>query len=156
MPTGRSCARGRRCCKPRRSGSNNGRREDLLLPAGFQLERARACWPIPATSTIDDIKEFIALSSAREKAERKEREEALARDEARVAQIKAGQERTARLQRKARWTLAATALAVVMRAGGRDCGCTRSIGTAKAALDHARANTARRDFRSNRAVARTT
>jgi WD40 repeat protein len=90
------------------------RREDLLLPAGFQLERARALLAEPGDLTIDDIQEFIALSSAREESERKEREEALARDEARVAQIKAGQERTARLQRTARWTLAATALAVVI------------------------------------------
>jgi WD40 repeat protein/energy-coupling factor transporter ATP-binding protein EcfA2/uncharacterized membrane-anchored protein YhcB (DUF1043 family) len=44
-----------------------GRREDLLLPAGFQLERARALLAEPGDLTIDDIKEFIALSSAREK-----------------------------------------------------------------------------------------
>jgi WD40 repeat protein len=91
-----------------------GRREDLLLPAGFQLERARALLVEPGDLTINDIQEFIALSSAREESERKEREEALARDEVRVAQIQAGQERTARLQRTARWTLAATALAVVI------------------------------------------
>jgi WD40 repeat protein len=90
------------------------RREDLLLPAGFQLERARALLAEPGDLTIDDIQEFIAISSAREESERKEREEALARDEARVAQIKAGQERTARLQRTARRTIAATALAVVV------------------------------------------
>jgi WD40 repeat protein len=90
------------------------RREDLLLPAGFQLERARALLAEPGDLTIDDIQEFIALSSAREESERKEREDALARDEARVAQIKASQERTARLQRTARWTLAATAIAVVV------------------------------------------
>ena len=65
-----------------------GRREDLLLPAGFQLERARALLADPGDITIDDIQEFIALSSAREETERKEREEALARDEARVAEIK--------------------------------------------------------------------
>jgi Tol biopolymer transport system component len=47
------------------------RREDLLLPAGFQLERARALLADPGDITIDDIQEFIALSSAREKAERK-------------------------------------------------------------------------------------
>jgi WD40 repeat protein len=91
-----------------------GRREDLLVPAGFQLERARALLSDPGDLTIDDIQEFIALSSAREESERKERGEALARDEARVAQIKAAQERTARLQRTARWTLTATALVVVI------------------------------------------
>src|SRR5215472_16996191 len=90
------------------------RRGDLLLPSGFQLARARALLAEPGDLTIDDIQEFIALSSAREETERKEREEALAREEARVAEIKAGQERTARLQRTARWTLAAAALAVVI------------------------------------------
>ena len=95
----------------------------MLLPAGFQLERARACLPIPVTSTTDDIKEFISLSSAREEAERKEREEALARDEAQVAEIKAAQARTAdaqahrSLQRITRWAFAAVA-AVILIAGG--------------------------------------
>ena len=42
----------------------HGRREDLLLPAGFQLERARALLADPGDLTIDDIQEFIALSSA--------------------------------------------------------------------------------------------
>ena len=60
----------------------NGRREDLLLPAGFQLERARALLADPGDLTTDDIKEFISLSSAREETERKQREDALARDEA--------------------------------------------------------------------------
>jgi hypothetical protein len=44
-----------------------GRREDLLLPAGFALERARALLADSEDITIDDIGEFIALSSAREK-----------------------------------------------------------------------------------------
>ncbi len=56
-----------------------GPREDLLLPAGFQLERARALLAEPGDITTDDIKEFISLSSAREQAERKDREGALAR-----------------------------------------------------------------------------
>src|SRR5215472_16868517 len=62
----------------------HGRREDLLLPAGFALERARALLAEPGDLTVDDIREFIDLSSAREEAERKERDAALARDEARV------------------------------------------------------------------------
>ena len=94
----------------------HGRREDLLLPGGFQLERARALLADPGDLTINDIQEFIALSSAREEAERKEREAALARDEARVAEIKAGQARTARLQRMTRWAIAAVA-AVLLIAG---------------------------------------
>ena len=44
-----------------------GRREDLLLPAGFQLERARTLLADPGDITIADIQEFIALSSARER-----------------------------------------------------------------------------------------
>ena len=52
----------------------HGRREDLLLPAGFQLERARALLADPGDLTIDDIEEFIALSSAREESERKQKE----------------------------------------------------------------------------------
>ena len=71
----------------------------MLLPAGLQLERARSLLADPGDITIDDIKEFIALSSAREEAERKEREEALARDKAQVAEIKAAQARTRRAGR---------------------------------------------------------
>jgi hypothetical protein len=94
----------------------NGRREDLLLPAGFPLERAKALLAEPGDLTIDDIQEFIARSSAREEIERKQREAALARDEAHVAEIKASQNRTARLQRITRWAFAAVA-AVILIAG---------------------------------------
>jgi Tol biopolymer transport system component len=88
----------------------------LLLSAGFQLERARTLLAEPGDLTIDDIQEFIALSSAREESERKEREAALKRDEARVAQIKAGQERTERLRRITRLAFAAVG-AVILIAG---------------------------------------
>ena len=51
-----------------------GRREDLLLPAGFQLERARALLAEPGDISTDEIKEFISRSSAREdKAKARER-----------------------------------------------------------------------------------
>ena len=46
----------------------NGRRDDMLLPAGLQLERARTLLADPGDITIDDIKEFISRSSAREEA----------------------------------------------------------------------------------------
>jgi hypothetical protein len=85
----------------------NGRRDDMLLQAGFQLERARALLNDPGDITIDDIKEIVSLSVAREEAERKQREDALARDEERVALIKIGQERTSRLQKITRWAFAA-------------------------------------------------
>jgi WD40 repeat protein len=44
-----------------------GRRVDLLLPAGFQLERARALLAEPGDLSVADIRDFIALSSAHEK-----------------------------------------------------------------------------------------
>ena len=44
----------------------NDRRDDMLLPAGLQLERARSLLADPGDLAIDDIQEFIALSSARE------------------------------------------------------------------------------------------
>src|SRR5262249_33749523 len=37
----------------------HGRRDDLLLPAGFQLERARALLAEPGDLGVDDIQEFI-------------------------------------------------------------------------------------------------
>src|SRR5262249_1321104 len=42
-----------------------GRRNDLLLPAGFQLERGRALLAEPGDLPIDDVQEFIVKSSAR-------------------------------------------------------------------------------------------
>jgi energy-coupling factor transporter ATP-binding protein EcfA2 len=97
------------------------RREDLLLPAGFQLERARALLAEPGDLATEDIREFIELSSARqsarEDAERKQREDALAREEARVAEIAASQARTARLQRRMRWAFAALAGVILVAAG---------------------------------------
>jgi energy-coupling factor transporter ATP-binding protein EcfA2 len=47
-----------------------GRRDDLLLPAGFQLERARALLADPGDMAIDDIKEFVYLSFEQEQAKR--------------------------------------------------------------------------------------
>jgi hypothetical protein len=48
-----------------------GRRSDLLLPAGFPLERARALLAEPGDLATDDIQEFVALSAKRERAERR-------------------------------------------------------------------------------------
>jgi hypothetical protein len=66
-----------------------GRRDDMLLPAGLQLERARSLLADPGDTSTDDIEKFISLSSAREQTERETREEALARNEARVAHARA-------------------------------------------------------------------
>jgi formylglycine-generating enzyme required for sulfatase activity len=49
----------------------NLRRQDLLLPAGFQLERARSLLADPGDMPTDDITEFISLSSAREERQQK-------------------------------------------------------------------------------------
>src|SRR5262249_47814766 len=43
----------------------NGKRDDMLLPTGLPLERARTLLVDPGDITTDDIKEFISLSSAR-------------------------------------------------------------------------------------------
>src|SRR5262249_30781807 len=43
----------------------NGRRDDMLLPAGLQLERARNLLADPGDIGTDDIKGFVLLSSAR-------------------------------------------------------------------------------------------
>jgi energy-coupling factor transporter ATP-binding protein EcfA2 len=52
-------------------------RDDMLLPAGLQLERARTLLIDPGDITTDDIKEFVSLSSAREKADRAAKEKQL-------------------------------------------------------------------------------
>jgi energy-coupling factor transporter ATP-binding protein EcfA2 len=50
----------------------NGRRDDMLLPAGLQLERARNLLVDSGDIPIDDIGEFISRSSAREESTRKQ------------------------------------------------------------------------------------
>jgi hypothetical protein len=45
-----------------------GRREDLLLPAGFHLERARALVSEPTDVSTDDIEEFVVRSNEHEDA----------------------------------------------------------------------------------------
>jgi TPR repeat protein len=44
----------------------SGKRDDMLLPVGLQLERARTLLADPGDITTDDVKKFISLSSARE------------------------------------------------------------------------------------------
>jgi TIR domain len=57
----------------------HGRREDLLLPAGFHLERARALLSEPDDVAIDDITAFITLSSERARAAEEQRLQTLQR-----------------------------------------------------------------------------
>jgi hypothetical protein len=49
----------------------NDRRDDMLLPPGLQLERARSLLADPGDTNTDEFKEFISLSSAREETDRK-------------------------------------------------------------------------------------
>jgi tetratricopeptide (TPR) repeat protein len=96
----------------------NDRRDDLLLPSGFQLERARALLANPGDITIDDIQDYISTSLARDKARiDQEKEEEL--EEARQA---AAAERAAReaaeLSRKKLKRQLAAALALVLFALG--------------------------------------
>src|SRR5262249_17420090 len=61
---------------------------------------------------IAPARAYLTACQAREAAEREEKEAALAREQARLAEIAAAQTRTAHLQRRARWTLAAMAVVV--------------------------------------------
>src|SRR5262249_18444108 len=93
----------------------NGRRDDMLLPAGLQLERARILLADPGDSGTDDLKEFISLSSAR----------------------------AARLQRMIRWAVA-TVGAVILIAGATvgyfQWDKARQLATQQERIDHAQAN----------------
>jgi WD40 repeat protein len=66
---------------------------------------------------IAPARAYLAACQAREAAEREEKEAALAREQARLAEIAAAQTRTAHLQRRAHWTLAAMALVVALGLG---------------------------------------
>jgi TPR repeat protein len=50
----------------------SNKRDDMLLPAGLQLERARTLLADPGDITTDDIKEFVSLSSTREETAQKQ------------------------------------------------------------------------------------
>jgi tetratricopeptide (TPR) repeat protein/energy-coupling factor transporter ATP-binding protein EcfA2 len=71
---------------------SNKRRDDLLLPAGFQLERARALLENPGDITIDDIQEYISTSIKFEQ-DRLDKEK---QEELEEAQQRAEEERVAR------------------------------------------------------------
>jgi hypothetical protein len=123
-----------------------GQREDLLLPAGFQLERARALLADPGDLAIDDIQEFITISSdresAREAAERKKQEAELTREKARVAEVKIAQTRTAHLQRITRWAVLAIAIVIIIAGGAvayLQTDKAQQLATKERALNHAKA-----------------
>jgi WD40 repeat protein len=82
---------------------------------------------------------YLDACKAREDSERRAKEEALAHEQMRLAEVAAAQIRTARMQRMARWALAAIAVVVV-------CGLAavallyRQLGTQRVALEEGRAN----------------
>jgi hypothetical protein len=86
----------------------NGRREDLLLPEGFQLERARLLLADPGDIAIDDIKEFIAEGDA---AEARRRAKDVARQ---AAELEAAHALAAASRRVARRTLAGLIAALLL------------------------------------------
>jgi WD40 repeat protein len=92
---------------------------DFLAHRGSRLAEAQALaarggdWE----REIAPARAYLAACQAREAAEREEKEAALAREQARLAEIAAAQTRTAHLQRRARWTLAAMAVVVVLGLG---------------------------------------
>jgi len=92
---------------------------DFLAHRGSRLAEAQALaargpnWE----REIAPARAYLAACQAREAAEREEKEAALAREQARLAEIAAAQTRTAHLQRRARWTLAAMAVLVVLGLG---------------------------------------
>jgi hypothetical protein len=103
-----------------------GGNPDMLLPSGFQLERARALLANPGDISVDDIREFIAASEAAEskrqdkliadERHRVEAEEAIKREWIeREAERQRVAERTAAARRLTRRTgLPAVGLAVLL------------------------------------------
>src|SRR5215470_8397272 len=94
-------------------------KDDFLAHRGSRLAEAQALSMRGADweREIAPARAYLAACQARDAAEREEREAALAREQARLAEIAAAQTRTAHLQRRARWTLAAMAVAVVLGLG---------------------------------------
>ena len=92
---------------------------DFLAHRGSRLAEAHALvargpdWE----REIAPARAYLAACQAREAAEREEKEAALAREQARLAEIAAAQARTAHLQRRAHWTLAAMAVVVALGLG---------------------------------------
>jgi WD40 repeat protein len=132
--------------------AETARKTDFLAHRGSRLSDAQALasrgpdW----AREIAPAQAYLAACSQREIAEREEKEAALAREQERLAEIAAGQARTARLQRITRWAFAAVG-AVILLAGGivgwLQWDKARQLGTKEAALaeskrqlDHAQAN----------------
>jgi WD40 repeat protein len=129
----------------------NSRREDLLLPAGFQLERARLLVADPGDIAIDDIKEFIAESEA---ADAKRRSEDEAREhERQAAELHAAHQLAAASRRVARRTLAGLAAALVLALIAVGTGIYARIQTADAVSQRAEAELQRKEAERQKTVA---
>jgi len=92
----------------------NGRREPWL---DYRADRLAAAERLVARDEFrrrlgEDGVTYLAACRAHEEADRQAAEEALVREQRRLAEIAAAQARTTRLQRRTRWTLAVTAVAV--------------------------------------------
>jgi len=92
---------------------------DFLAHRGSRLAEAQALAARGADweREIAPARAYLAACQAREAAEREEKEAALAREQTRLAEIAAAQTRTAHLQRRARWALAAIAVVVALGLG---------------------------------------
>jgi WD40 repeat protein len=94
--------------------ARNGRHEVWLDHRGDRLAAAEK------VARRDDFRQrlgedglaYLSACRARDDAERADKEAALAREQARLAEIAAAQERTTRLQRRTRWVLSGIAVAV--------------------------------------------
>lgn len=98
-----------------RDWAANARSPDWLDHEAGRLEDAErvAARPDLAADLSSGALDYLCQCRERENAARREREEALKREEARLAEIAAAQIRTARFQRATKWSLAAVALAVI-------------------------------------------
>jgi WD40 repeat protein len=92
---------------------------DFLAHRGSRLAEALtlAARGLDWEREIIPARAYLAECQAREAAEREEKEAALAREQARLAEIASAQTRTAHLQRRAHWTLAAMAVVVALGLG---------------------------------------
>ena len=125
---------------------------DFLAHRGSRLSDAQALASRGAdwAREVAPAQAYVTACAQLEIAEREEKEAALAREQERLAEIAAGQARTARLQRITRWAFAAVA-AVILIGGGivgwlqadkaqQLAALNESLNTRQVALDHAQAN----------------
>jgi WD40 repeat protein len=95
------------------------RKADFLAHRGSRLFDAQAIGTrgLDWEREIGHARGYLAACQARETAEREEREAALEREKWRLAEIAAAQADTARIQRRARWIIAAMIVLVAMGLG---------------------------------------